>query len=508
MDRREESRALAVSARQCAAVRNGLALADWVSAGRSVTAKHVLRRADVPLAGQMLGVEVPQWVRSAADVPALHCPWTAALGVGLLSISGGRAVAGQVRTGWDRAADDEILDGWSRGLAAVLADTFADDGDGTESLEIGRLVLSVLTTDPPSGGSDLLRAITYAVIGSNRRLHKIFLHGCGMRDPAEVALEVLEAFGAAHNEGEQWRITPLGHWALSRVGGSDSSPPGRSGTEIGAEVVCQLKISLRYARPACWRRVLVPASATLGDLHEIIQIAFSWDDEHLHAFTIGRRRYGDPYFDAEYDEDEITVATALARARKSISYVYDFGDNWQHEITLEKTVEPDPASTYPVCVDGRGDSPVEDCGEDEPAWIRFDQADINTRLARLDDEVRQIDARLRDDIEIILTDAYGEAEELTAFWTVLEAEIDLPVPATLLGQPVIVTGLIEDDDAFELRARCWGKTANGSVCFADLEFLSGTVEAWLHAAYLSYLGRAHPALTPPSGWDGLDHWRS
>jgi hypothetical protein len=438
----------------------------------------------------------------------LHYPWTTALGVGLLSVTDGRAVAGPVRTDWATAADDEVLEGWSRGLAAVLVNTFADDGDGAQSLEIGRLVLSVLATDPPLGSSGLLRAITHAVIGSNRRLHEIFLHGIGTRDPAEVVLEVLETFGAAHNDGEQWRITPLGHWALTRVSGSSFSPHGRSGAEIGAEAVCQLKINLRYMRPGCWRRVLVPASATLGDLHEIIQIAFAWDNERLHAFTIGRRRYGDRYFDAEYDEDEITVAMALGRARKSISYVYDFGDSWQHEITLEKTLEPDPASTYPVCVNGRGDSPVENCGEDEPAWIRFDQADVNTRLARLDNEIRQIDARLQDDIEIILTDTYGEAEESTAFQTVLDEEIDFPVPATLLGQPVIVTGLTEDDDTLELRARCRGKAANGLTCFADLEFRTGTVEAWLHAAYLSYLGRQHPTLTPPSGWDGLDHWRS
>jgi hypothetical protein len=253
---------------------------------------------------------------------------------------------------------------------------------------------------------------------------------------------------------------------------------------------------------------LVPASATLGDLHEVIQVAFAWDGDHLHAFTIGRRQYGDPHFDMEYDEDKITLAAAFARARKPISYVYDFGDSWQHEITLEQVVQPDPAATYPVCVDGRGDAPVEDCGEDESAWIPFDQEGINTRLARLGGGVREVESRLRDDIEIILTDAYGEAEEMTAFQTVLEEEINFPIPATLLGQPVIVTELTEDDATLELRARCRGKTGNGLVSFADLEFRSGTVEAWLHAAYLSYLGRPYPVVTPPSGWDGLDHWRT
>ena len=489
-------------------MRHGLALAEWVGAGRPVTAKQVLRRADIPQAGRVLGVALPGSARSAADLPALHYPWMAARAIGLLSISGGRAVAGPALAGWRRAAGEEVLAGWSRGLAAVLAETFVDDGDGAESLEIGRLVLTVLATDPPPVGADLLRAITYTIIHADYGLHEVFHRGAGVRDRAEVALELLAAFGAVAGEGERWGITPLGRWALARIGGPGFALPEPVGVRVPADGVCQLKITLQYVRPVCWRRVLVPASATLGDLHDVIQVAFVWDEDHLHAFTIGRRQYGDPGFDMEYDEDKITLAAAFARARKPISYVYDFGDSWQHEIVLEQVVEPDPAVTYPVCVAGRGDAPVEDCGEDEIAWISFDQAGINARLARLGGDVRQVEARLRDDIEIILTDAYGEAEEMTAFQTVLAEEIDFPVPATLLGQPVIVTELTEDDATLELRARCRGKAGNGVVSFADLEFRSGTVEAWLHAAYLSYLGRQYPVVTPPPGWDGLGHWQS
>jgi hypothetical protein len=245
----------------------------------------------------------------------------------------------------------------------------------------------------------------------------------------------------------------------------------------------------------------------LGELHEVIQIAFAWDGDHLHGFTVGRRRYGDPYFDFQYDEYETTLAAAFARASKPITYTYDFGDDWQHEITREKVVEPAPTATHPTCVDGRGDAPVEDSG-DEPAWTAFDQADINSRLARLDSGGQEPDVRLRDDIEVILTDAYGEAEQMTAFQTVLDAEIDFPVPATLLGNPVVVTGLVEDDATLELRACCKGKHAKGLISFADLEFRTGTVAAWLHAAYVTYLGRRPSAVTPPAGWDGLTRWVS
>jgi hypothetical protein len=73
------------------------------------------------------------------------------------------------------------------------------------------------------------------------------------------------------------------------------------------------------------------------------------------------------------------------------------------------------------------------------------------------------------------------------------------MPATLLGEPVIVTELTEDDATFELRARCARKSATGLVSYADL----GTVEAWLRAAYLAYLGRPSGPVTRPTGWSGL-----
>lgn len=460
---------------------------------------RVLRRSDVPVAGRALGVELPERVRSAADVPALHWPWTAALGAGLLSVDSGRAVPAPALAGWRSANPDEVLDLWARGFAAVVTGLF-DGDDGSEALEIGRLTLSVLAGESVPTDVELARGISYAVHDAGHTLYRAFDRGFGVRDPAEVMLELLAAFGAVTGTSER-RITPLGRWALSMIGTFGSSDDAEeSGT-------FQLKIALRHVRPACWRRVLMPASATLGELHEVIQVAFAWDDDHLHGFTVGRRRYGDPYFDFEYDENKTTLAAAFANARKSITYTYDFGDDWRHEITLEKVVEPAPTASHPVCVDGRGDAPVEDCG-DEPTWITFDQAGINTHLARLASGGQEAEAQLRDDIKVILTDAYGEAEQMTAFLTVLEEEIDFPVPATLLGNPVIVAGLVEDDVTLALRARCKGKPAKGLVAFADLEFRPGTVEGWLHAAYVTHLGRSPSAVTPPADWDGLTRWVS
>lgn len=358
-------------------MRGATALAEWVGPHRPVTTKRVLRRADVPAACAAMGVAAPRRLRSAADVPDLHHPWTAAIGAGLLRVEGGRVVPGPALAGWPSATADDVLAGWSRGLAAGLADVY-QESDHADAAEIGRSALAVLAADPAPTGGDLLRAIMAHLLATDRTLTWIFNHSGRIVDPVDAVMNPLAAFGAVDRAGGRWRVTPLGRWVLAR--GFDLT-----GAAPAVEGICRLKVTLRYVRPACWRRVLVPSDVTLGDLHEVIRIAFAWDDEHLHLFTVGPRRYGNPFFGCDYDEDAITLSAALARTRTPIRYVYDLGDGWEHEIVLEKTVEPDASLTYPICVDGRGDSPVEDWNEefDDAAWIPFDLEDINTRLARL-----------------------------------------------------------------------------------------------------------------------------
>lgn len=149
--------------------------------------------------------------------------------------------------------------------------------------------------------------------------------------------------------------------------------------------VYQLKMVLRRVRPPVWRRVRVPATTTLDALHEVIQVVFDWDDDHLHVFTVDGRRYGDPYaqIDDCADESRVRLGRMLARAGDAMRYVYDLGDWWEHEITLERIIEPDRTGGEPACVGGQGDAPVEDwfpdCGRD-PTPFNLDV--INRGLAR------------------------------------------------------------------------------------------------------------------------------
>ena len=137
--------------------------------------------------------------------------------------------------------------------------------------------------------------------------------------------------------------------------------------------VYQLKITLKGSRPPIWRRVLVPEHFTLGDLHDIIQTVMPWYDGHLHEFEIGGVTYGVPDTDSFFDigsffgddtldEEEVELRRVIKPATKRFKYTYDFGDDWEHVIEVEKILPAEEGVYYPVCLKGAKAAPPEDVG--------------------------------------------------------------------------------------------------------------------------------------------------
>jgi Plasmid pRiA4b ORF-3-like protein len=58
--------------------------------------------------------------------------------------------------------------------------------------------------------------------------------------------------------------------------------------------VFQLKVTLLGTMPPIWRRLLVSADLTLAQLHDVLQAAMGWQDCHMHEFSAGHRRFGEP----------------------------------------------------------------------------------------------------------------------------------------------------------------------------------------------------------------------
>lgn len=138
------------------------------------------------------------------------------------------------------------------------------------------------------------------------------------------------------------------------------------------EATYQLKITLKYARPRIWRRVLLPADFSLYQLHYLIQVVMGWNNSHLHEFFqkdgSKERLFMTPEdleeFEAGYAEDECTtlLADVLRAKGDKLEYIYDHGDYWQHVVALEKVGKRSPDQTLPDCLGGERAGPPEDCG--------------------------------------------------------------------------------------------------------------------------------------------------
>jgi hypothetical protein len=132
------------------------------------------------------------------------------------------------------------------------------------------------------------------------------------------------------------------------------------------ESVFQLKLTLQHVQPAVWRRVLVPADIPLGALHFVLNEAMGWDCKHMHSFAIAERRFSDPSNDPDgdlgFENEHEAELGSLVSVGKKLTYAYDAGDGWLHEVDVEQRLEADERLGYPLCIGGARACPPEDCG--------------------------------------------------------------------------------------------------------------------------------------------------
>ena len=136
----------------------------------------------------------------------------------------------------------------------------------------------------------------------------------------------------------------------------------KSGAKQGRGLY-DIRIVIRHIDPPIWRRVIVWSATPLYSLHRIIQELFGWQDYHLYRFEIGDQEYESP--DAEstaQDATEVSLGQLGLRTGDSFNYVYDFGDDWELDISILGTPPIDHDTLYPYCVDGARAGPPEDSG--------------------------------------------------------------------------------------------------------------------------------------------------
>jgi len=131
--------------------------------------------------------------------------------------------------------------------------------------------------------------------------------------------------------------------------------------------IIELRVVLYGIKPSVYRTIQIQASATFYHLHMALQEAFGWHDGHLHSFMLDGEEIGMNEFN-EFEEDEVQdehsihLSKKLFREKQKFIYLYDFGDNWKHQITVTKFIEAKEGTFYPRCVRGARNTPPEDCG--------------------------------------------------------------------------------------------------------------------------------------------------
>lgn len=133
----------------------------------------------------------------------------------------------------------------------------------------------------------------------------------------------------------------------------------------------QFKIQIKYiTKPPVWRQVIIPADYTFLEFHEVIQTVFGWGNYHLFMFA-DKEHQGSFRIAIPSDDDldyrvetlnaaNIKLSDIFTGAISKLVYVYDFGDKWVHEITLEAVHEDTRKDA--ICLSGKGSCPPEDCG--------------------------------------------------------------------------------------------------------------------------------------------------
>ncbi len=126
------------------------------------------------------------------------------------------------------------------------------------------------------------------------------------------------------------------------------------------------------------RRIAMLGSQSLDELSWSIFRAFDREEEHLYSFYFpkpgsrGRAKIrdaveyshpanceegGSPWNPSPANSAEAPLSSLGLKPRQKFYYLFDFGDEWWHEITVEAVDAPRQRGKYPRIVEKHGKSP-------------------------------------------------------------------------------------------------------------------------------------------------------
>ena len=131
--------------------------------------------------------------------------------------------------------------------------------------------------------------------------------------------------------------------------------------------IARLRVTLNHISPKPMRQVEVPLNIRLDQLHDVMQAAMGWWNCHLYEFRVGEFVWGMVDMSDLFEPPEPANKTTLKEVMegtgtKRIQYIYDFGDDWDHSISIQKIIKATPGTKYPRLLKATGACPPEDVG--------------------------------------------------------------------------------------------------------------------------------------------------
>jgi hypothetical protein len=247
-------------------------------------------------------------------------------------------------------------------------------------------------------------------------------------------------------------------------------------------MIFRVRVDLRGSKPRIWRRLELRSDLTLDVVHRVLQTAFSWTGTHLWRFSLGGDPLGRegqaflcPWDVAEGEPDdegcvpaaEVRLDETMQGAGDVLSYVYDYGENWELTLRLEDVSEAARHAPSAVVLAGRRAAPPEDCGGvtdgaelaellEDPGEFDIDAINSSLRGPYVALSEHDLDRRLIDLVNRLTYSPVGDDLERRA--------------AALMSEP-IPPGARELDEAF--RAFTWflDRAAEGEISLTSAGYL-------------------------------------
>ena len=153
--------------------------------------------------------------------------------------------------------------------------------------------------------------------------------------------------------------------------------------------VLLVKAQILRIKPMVWRQLLVAAELSLEELHEVLQAAFEWDEDHGHIFYSGDQFYGAPGAGTDLganltDEREVALESF---ADDELIYRYQAREGWEVKLAFSQALKLPGFPASPYCVDGARAAPPEGAGglSGYESLVRATQAPNDPEAAELID---------------------------------------------------------------------------------------------------------------------------